>query len=95
MAQHFIEHLAQDEVVYVFNQVHRMLKKDGVFRVCVPALDHPYAYVIGHKTFWTEGTFKWFERKDMEPVYGVKRWKIEWMNTNERPDIHCYLRPVK
>jgi len=95
MAKHFLEHFIQDDVKYIMNHVHRILKKDGIFKVCVPALNHPFAYVIGHKTFWTEGTFKWFEREDMWPVYGIRRWTIDWMNTNERPDIHCYLKPVK
>jgi predicted SAM-dependent methyltransferase len=95
MMKHALEHFNQDDVVYIMNQVHRILKKDKIFKVCVPALNHPFAYAIGHKTLWTEGTFKWFEREDMWPVYGVKRWKIDWMNTNERPDIHCYLKPVK
>lgn len=96
MAKHFLEHFNQDDVQYILNHVHRMLKEDGVFRVCVPhALEHEWAHAIDHRTFWTEGTFKWLEREDMWSVYKIHRWKVDWINTNERKDIHCYLKPVK
>jgi len=95
MANHFLEHFSQDELRDIFKEVYRILKPGGIFRFAVPHRKHDRAYVLSHKTFWDENTVKWLERDDADKVYGFGRWKIKWMHTNKRPDIHVELVAVK
>jgi len=79
-ASHFFEHLIQDEIMLTLNQCHRVLKKGSQLWIVVPHKDHKKAYVLDHRTFFTEFTFSDYFNK---PV-----WKIMELVTNERPDIH-------
>ncbi len=95
MAEHFLEHFIQSEVKVIFNEVHRILKDSGLFKVVVPHKDHERAYVPDHKSFWVENSFRWLENEEVWPVYGFKRWEIRRITTNDRLDIHCGLKPVR
>lgn len=92
MANHFLEHFTQDQLKAVLNNVHKLLSKDGVFKLCVPHLKKEEAWVLSHYTFWNESTVKWLAREDAEKVYGFKRWLIIELVTNERGDIHATLK---
>lgn len=94
MANHFLEHFNQNELKYIFTQVHRLLKIDGVFRIVVPSKESIRAYVLTHETFWTEETFRALEYDKQSSWPLFKSWKVVELVTNERPDIHCLLQKI-
>jgi len=90
-AEHFLEHFDQDELKIIFNGVYKILKTGGVFEIIVPSKEKDSAWVLTHKTFWTEYTFKVFEREMFCNEYRVPLWKIEEVKTNSRKDIYCKM----
>ena len=90
-AEHFLEHFDQDELKIIFNGVHFMLKKGGMFRIIVPSKEKDTAWVLTHKTFWTEDTFKVFEREIFNDEFNGGQWKIKEVKTNSRKDIYCEM----
>lgn len=93
-AEHFLEHLTNDEVIAFLNECWRVLK--GAMHVVVPSVSvGGKAYVLQHKSFYTEETFKSLERDDGWEIYGIRRWKVYSVKINERGDIHAYLIPLK
>jgi len=94
MANHFLEHFSQNELQTIFIGVYNALKTDGTFKIVVPHKEKDEAWYLVHKTFWNEATFKMFERPDSSSVYGFGKWGIEKLVTNDRLDIHCWLRKI-
>lgn len=84
MANHFLEHFTQDELITIFTGVHALLKPSGVFKFCVPHKDKATAWDLRHKTFWNENTVK--------SLVGFKEygnWRLDNVVTNSRLDIHA------
>lgn len=94
MANHFLEHFNQNELQTIFMGVYNALKVGGMFKICVPHKDKEQSWVLSHKTFWNEYTFKILEDRELFERYGFGSWKIEKLVTNERLDIHCWLKKV-
>jgi len=90
-ANHFLEHLTQDEAIKFLNDCHD--KCDELY-IEVPHKRGNNAWVLTHKTFYTEETFRSLERDDITESYGIKRWKIKKLVVNDRNDIHCWMKPV-
>lgn len=90
-ASHFIEHLTQDEAIRFLNDC---WGKCATLYIIVPHKKGDGAWVLTHKTFYTERTFKQLEREDILEEYGIGRWKIKKMVTNDRNDIHVWLEPI-
>jgi predicted SAM-dependent methyltransferase len=66
-SSHVIEHINNDDVEYLFNQVYRCLQPGGYFRITCPDIDLEYeAYSRGDSTFW-----KW------PNAYGINNNTIE------------------
>ena len=55
-ASHFIEHCVID---HILNEVHRVLRPDGTFRMIIPYANSAEGMYPGHSIFLTE---KWFKR---------------------------------
>jgi len=58
--EHCVEHISGPQVLGFFEEVYRILKHGGVFRLCIPVLDHlkrDHAKDIirghGHLTIWS------------------------------------------
>lgn len=83
MANHFLEHFTQDELITIFTGVHRLLKPGGLFKFCVPHKDKDRAWDLRHKTFWNENTVR---RITEFKEFGD--WKLDNVVTNSRLDIH-------
>jgi len=79
-ASHFFEHLSQDDIIKVLNECHRVLKNGAEIWIIVPHKDNDRAYILYHKTFFTEETFRDLEKSG--------KWKTLELIKNERPDIH-------
>ena len=94
MANHFLEHFNQDDVKIIMAGVNRILKKGGLFKIVVPHMKKDKSWVLTHKTFWNEETIKWLEQEDAFSVYGLGRWKILELVTNEKGNIHALLQKI-
>lgn len=92
MANHFLEHLSQDENKIIFKSVYNLLLSGGLFKIVVPHMDKPQSWVLSHKTFWRKETFEWLTRDDADQVYGFGTWSLEKLAINRRKDIHAWLR---
>ena len=73
-AKHFLEHLEQDDVIFMIDECWRVLRPGGKLIIEVPSYRAEEAYVFGHKTIFSEDTFRASEC--------FKRWTIEKINTN-------------
>lgn len=87
-ASHFLEHLNFHEVIYLFNEVYRVLAPGGIFEIVVP---HAASYAqwvdLSHKTAWTEDTFgyftpentyhySWFYEHQGKRVPVINKWEV-------------------
>ena len=94
MANHFLEHFTQAELSKIFLDVYSLLKIGGTFKIVVPRKDSDKAYVLTHKTFWTEKTFRALEEDETSSYSLFGKWKIKKLVTNSRKDIHCLLEKI-
>lgn len=94
IADNFIEHLTNDEVKNLLNECWRVLKPKGILFIVVPHIKNDGAWVLQHKSYYTEATFKFLERSDAD-IYGFNDWKIKKIVTNSHQDIHCWMEPIK
>jgi len=91
---HVMEHL--DQPLDVFNEFHRVLKKDSKCHIIVPSVEfNKGAFVLTHKIFYNETTFQHLCRTDVSRDYGMKQWRLDSIVTNKRGDIHAFLYPIK
>ena len=65
-AYHFLEHLSPEDFLFTLSEVHRVLKKGGLFDIIVPLgiTDDPT-----HKIFFTEKSFNVFLDKESQEYY--------------------------
>lgn len=95
MAEHFIEHLPVAKVRDLLFFAHQALKEGGLFKIVVPFLDKPKAWVLSHESFYTEETFFTLQDKNFAQDYRTGHWNVEKLSINSRQDIHVWMRPVK
>ena len=94
-AEHFLEHFNQDEARELLNLMWQVVKSSGDILIVVPHKKDDYAWILAHKTFYCENTFKILEKSEWREVYGFRPWKIKELVVNDRPDIHCVMSPIK
>ncbi len=87
---HFLEHLSQEEAINFLNDC---WDKCQELYIVVPHLKGENAWVLTHKTFYTERTFEFLERDNIDKIYNIRRWEIKKMVTNSRNDIHVWMKP--
>lgn len=102
-ASHFLEHLTFEENIYLFNEVYRCLKVDGLFEIVAP---HGMSYAgmvdLSHKTFWTEDTFgyftpenkyfySWFYEHEGKRSPVINKWRVE-KNDSTIPFEYTYTK---
>ncbi len=88
-SSHFFEHV--DDLIWLMNEVWRVLKSDGVCKFVVPHMDNPRAFVPNHKHFFNEESIRFFGRTDIPEM---KIWKITDLDKNNRPDLHVVMKPL-
>lgn len=58
-ALHFLEHLDRETLMFMLDEIERVLRPQGVLNVVVPWYGSQLAYQdLDHKTFWTVETWK-------------------------------------
>jgi hypothetical protein len=93
-AAHFIEHLTADEAIAFLNECWRVLTLGGVLQISTPnCLRSPGAWVLSHRSYYTEATFTHLERAGNWQTYGIRIWHVKQIVTNRRGDIHAWLEP--
>lgn len=92
--EHFIEHLTYDEAIDFLNECWRVLKPEKQIHIVVPHIDHPGAFVMTHRSYYTKNTFQDLSRPDRWKVYGIRRWRAKNIVINPKKHIHAYLLPL-
>jgi predicted SAM-dependent methyltransferase len=78
-SEHFLEHLYPDEGQRHLNEVHRVLKRGGRYRVVVPdVLKFARHYLAGNSDFFRRA-FPWAQRP-MQALYCVANWEGQHRN---------------
>lgn len=96
-ANHFIEHIPQPKVIPFMNEVYRILKVGGLFRIVVPPTPSKGAWCDPtHVSFWNEDSFMYYNldwRPDLSESYGIK-CDFEQLNseTTERNNLRVILK---
>lgn len=98
-AHSILEHLCSNDLIFIMNECHRVLKKDGILEIIVP-----YAGSEGsfgdptHKSFWVEKTFEYFfgsrENYDLDPK-GEHRFKKIIIDERNGGSIYAQITPIK
>lgn len=89
-ADNLLEHFSPEEFIFVMNEIHRVIKKGGVFWVRVPnALDwfDGAAGDFTHKKFFVPRSFNYFETGNQQyenygKHYGIKGWRKLSLDNN-------------
>ena len=94
-SEHTIEHLYPTEVLKLFNEIHRVLKKNGILRVVVPDLKKYIDYYNGKKNVFPEDQFKF----GCEAIWNIAQnyehkslWDEEWLEYHLK---NCNFREIK
>lgn len=98
-AYHVLEHIHQDKVIAVMNEINRILKPKGIVDITVPSAHYPNEAFSDptHLSTWTLDTFKNYfcGKSPRNADYGIIKWQSEthWNETELIPgDIHIKLR---
>ena len=68
-SSHTIEHISNDAVQNMFNEVYRILKKGGIFRVTTPNIDLDYrAYKDNDKHYYYFYTSEWIRHTKLKTL---------------------------
>jgi SAM-dependent methyltransferase len=79
-SSHFVEHLFRSEALALLREARRVLKPGGVFRICVPDLDHALALLqAGHEERALE--FFFFDRDVSEFTRHRYMWGFDSLST--------------
>jgi predicted SAM-dependent methyltransferase len=108
---HFLEHLPQavyyledghwkchTPVIYLFNEVYRILKPAGLFEIRVPKWDSQEMFQDPtHKSVWTHQSFQYFHEDccgGLSKLYGITSKFITIVNEIDRLpfEIHAVLQ---
>lgn len=104
-AYDFLEHIHRDKIIFVFNEIWRVLKPNGILDFKVPdAMNGQGAFQdLTHHTTFTLNTFKYFETSLYRDLYGIKPFRVEELKSIEYDNEYwgknwCLMgrmRPVK
>lgn len=98
-ASHFIEHIPQDNVIWFFNEMYRILVPGGVFEIFVPPTPGRGAFCDPtHRSWWNEMSFRYFDMswcKTLSESYGIKcNFKQELVKVINEFNLQAILRKI-
>lgn len=77
LASHILEHFYPEEITKIMNELHRIIKKDGILEIRVPYYNSPNNFqVLDHKTQFEFESFNQFRGKGFNCSLGKKEWQI-------------------
>jgi predicted SAM-dependent methyltransferase len=69
----FLEHIAPNKVVFVMEEIYRVLKAGGKFEFMVPSTDGRGAFQDPtHVSFWNSNSFLYYSDEAHRNLYGIK-----------------------
>lgn len=69
----FLEHVERDDVIFVMNEIHRVLVSNGLLRIRVPSTDGRGAFQDPtHRSYWNENSFKYYMNDSYRDLYGIQ-----------------------
>ena len=98
-AHHFLEHLEQKVVIKTFNEIYRILKPNGIFKIYVPSTEGKGAFCDPtHRSWWNDWSFRYFDMRwdrELSASYGIKCnfWQEETSISNDF-ELHTILRKI-
>lgn len=70
IAYDFLEHIHVDKVIFVMQEIHRVLKIGGILDFMVPSTDGRGAFQDPtHNSFWNANSFLYWCRRDWNSLY--------------------------
>jgi len=94
-SEHTIKHLYPTEVLRLFKEIYRVLKKNGIFRVVVPDLKKYIYYYNGKKDVFPDNQFKF----GCEAIWNIAQnyehkslWDEEWLKFHLK---NCNFHKIK
>lgn len=73
VANDFLEHIPIGKTVGVVEEIHRVLKKGGIFRSLTPSTDGRGAFQDPtHVSFWNRNSWLYYTDKLHRDLYGIK-----------------------
>jgi len=89
----------RDELIIAINEIHRVLKEDGVFELRVPNVEHVEAFRDPMDCrYFTPETFDYFDYKHYrwsEFKYGFKPWIIKSIKKERGTRLLVKMSPYK
>lgn len=90
-----LEHIHVDHLIFVMNEFHRVLKKDGVLDIIVPRFPHPIAIADPtHVSYWHEKSFEyWAGPRPKHTTYydRLGRPMAKWAIQNDGKDNYTWF----
>ena len=72
-AHDFLEHIPINKMIFVIEEIYRVLKHQGTFDVFVPSTDGRGAWQDPtHVSFWNVNSFFYYQRDEYRALYGIK-----------------------
>lgn len=82
-SEYFMEHIPQIEVIWLMNEIWRVLKPEGIMTHLIPLANMPDDLADPtHLSKWTLGTFNYFEKGNRKNEYygdAIKSWTINYL----------------
>ena len=76
-SSHCLEHIRREDVLFVWEEIYRVLKKGGTFTLTVPHSDTREAFMMGHLSYWNEDVVEVLCNKWGSPDHRTKtNWDI-------------------
>ena len=98
----FLEHIPIDKIIFVIEEIYRVLKPDGKFEHFTPSTDGRGAFQDPtHKSFWNLNSWLYYMNDDYRNLYDIKA-KFRGENQNVVTDhinkiihVHGILYAIK
>lgn len=90
-AWHFLEHMTGDEMIYLMDECHRVLKHDGVMKVQVPDASRPSSWRPLHLQSFSLSYFDYLKFDDTKNNWEIASREVVRNNTC----FNFILQPIK
>lgn len=95
-AEYVLEHIHQDKVIAVMNEIFRVLEPGGILELWVPYAIYPNEAFSDptHLSYWTVDTFKKYfcGKSPVNADYGMHKWQSELYDESVEGQLHVILK---
>jgi predicted SAM-dependent methyltransferase len=96
-SENFLEHIPQSEVIWLMDEMHRVLKPNGLARHLIPQAGSVIDFQDPtHLSRWCAETFTYFEHLHArQKIYGAHPWLIKIGYTDPNRLLDVEMTPFK